>query len=169
MQWGPKAAGWLFQVSHGPTPTDFSCSVLGVGIFGFWFCLDLEAFIRPLWVQWPNFAGSHFQSFCQGLRSPSLLPFMLNCVLFGWNASLFSKFQESAKHPLSQYYRTRVPGPMFYVREQSQGADGEGGVCEAARVCYFIFLTSSTYLHVTRKIFLLSPAGSNTGLLIDFY
>ena len=58
---------------------------------------------------------------------------------------------------------------MFYVREQSQGADGEGGVCEAARVCYFIFLTSSTYLHVTRKIFLLSPAGSNTGLLIDFY
>lgn len=42
-------------------------------------------------------------------------------------------------------------------------------MCEAAKASYFIFLTSSTYLHVNRNFFLLSPTGSNTGLLIDFY
>lgn len=44
-------------------------------------------------------------------------------------------------------------------------------MCESVSVCSFVLFlpNSQAYLHFNRKVFLLFPESSNTGLLTDFY
>lgn len=144
MEWGPKSAGWLFQVPDGPTPTDLSCSVL----------LEVSILI----LSWPGgilqvtdsggiTAGSHFQGFSEGPRARGFFPSCLT-VFFGWCFLAF-KISRNIRHLLSQFHRTRVPGPMFYVADQEElnrEEQLEKEECVKQQVCLLFCFSSSVYL-----------------------